>query len=338
MHRMVKVPLLKIAWPRTPRSAIVPLFMPFSGCPTRCLFCSQEAQTGHGSAWEDARLQMNRLQQSLRNGDQPVELAFYGGTFTGLPRDRLKECLEFANRLLNQGVITGFRCSTRPDFITAEVLEELCQAGCHLIELGVQSFSARALQQSRRGYTPGQIWEAARLIREAGLALGIQLLPGLPGSDREDFLRDVQHALLCQAHVLRFYPCLVLKDTGLARQWRAGQYEPWTLSQTLNQLAQGWNLARTQEVPVIRMGLAPEKNLEVLAGPVHPALGSRVLGLALYLFVRERLQRSTPFSLALPRHCQGHFWGWQRELENSWLELGLRRVTFHSADELALDF
>ena len=197
------------------------------------------------------------------------------------------------------------------------------------MELGVQSFADAALRAARRGYDGAAALRACARVKEAGLALGVQLLPGMPGTSPEIFLADVPLALNAGADMLRFYPCLVLEGTGLAGFWRAGAYEPWDMESTLDALARGWLLARAAGTPVIRMGLAPEVSLAgaVLAGPCHPALGARVMSRALFMTVRDLAAREPggqPLArLEAPRACQGYFWGHGNELRPAWAGLGL---------------
>ena len=194
-------------------------------------------------------------------------------------------------------------------------------------------------------------------MRDAGLALGVQLLPGMPGHQPEDFLADVRRALDLGADMLRFYPCLVLAGTELARRWQQGLYAPWPLPRTLSLLARGWLYARRAGVPVIRMGLAPEPGMEaaLLAGPADRNLGGRVLGRALWLHVCACLLRTRgddaarsevraaalldallaggeapaglprAQALYLPRSCQGFFRGPGDELGTAWAALGITR-------------
>jgi len=302
------------------------------GCPVRCVFCAQDIQTGssHCEVGLEARLQKTEaiLADREARGLPPPELAFYGGTFTALPEDSLEHCLTFAVQERDAGRITGFRCSTRPDCLENGNLQRLLRAGCNTVELGIQSFNHAALVCSGRGYGREVALSACQQVREAGMALGVQLLPGMPGTDPSIFLSDVCTALQMRAHLLRFYPCLVLEGTLLARWWREGRYQPWDLELTIEELAKGWLLAREAAVPVIRMGLAFESSLTeaVLAGPWHPSLGSRVKAKALLLAVR-RVCREENMSLAeleVPRTCQGYFWGHQSELRSAWSALGIR--------------
>lgn len=355
------------------RQAVVPVFLPFRGCPVRCVFCAQDVQTGlvH-TGLTDARQQqpatgqaadmqaaagqpsipqagksieevLNNARQNLRQryeaGQTPAELAFYGGTFTALPEHELAACLSMAREAMGRGWISTFRCSTRPDRVDAPMLERLRDAGCGVVELGVQSFADSALAASRRGYTGATALEACAAVLAAGLKLGVQLLPGMPGHTPGDFADDVPAALAAGAHMLRFYPCLVLEGTGLAAMWREGSYAPWPLEATLDALAKGWLASMRAGVPVIRMGLAPEEGLAeaVLAGPVDGELGGRVKGRALLLAVRESLTASAArqkwleengFALRLPRVVQGFFWGARGELRAAWAALGLRAVAF----------
>ena len=339
------------------RTPVVPVFLPFRGCPVRCVFCAQDVQTGladanplPGTAAQAVpqvstgiAQVLNEARQNLRHrhdaGHPPAELAFYGGTFTALPESELAACLDLAREALEQGWISSFRCSTRPDRVDAPTLLRLRSAGCGVVELGVQSFNDSALAASRRGYTGATALAACATVRAAGLKLGVQLLPGMPGHNPQHFAHDVPTALAAGAHMLRFYPCLVLEGTGLAAMWREGSYKPWPLEATLDALAQGWLEAMRAGVPVIRMGLAPESGLAqaILAGPVDGELGGRVKGRALLLAVREALQApdlrqkflpESGFALRLPRAMQGFFWGAGGELRPAWAALGLRAVSF----------
>ena len=353
---------LNFAWLQRdaePRQAVVPVFLPFRGCPVRCVFCAQDVQTGVGDCQNPDCAEGSRAasmegllcaaRENLRlrheSGQPAAELAFYGGTFTALPEEDLTACLNLACEAQEKGWINSFRCSTRPDRVDAPILERLRAAGCGMVELGVQSFADSALAASRRGYTGGTAQAACALVRAAGLKLVVQLLPGMPGHSPRFFMDDVPTALAAGAQMLRFYPCLVLEGTGLAAMWREGSYKPWPLEDTLENLAHGWLVAARANVPVIRMGLAPEPGLEsaVLAGPVDRELGGRVKGRALLLAVRELLGESvaTPaaqFDLYLPRSAQGSFWGAKGELRARWAALGLRTVVFDDAATPQLDF
>ena len=346
---------LDFAWLRrsaAPRQAVVPVFLPFRGCPVRCVFCAQDVQTGIGGCQNPDSTESSRTasveglllaaRENLRlrheSGQPAAELAFYGGTFTALPEEDLSACLDLACEAQKKGWIRSFRCSTRPDRVDAQILERLRAAGCGVVELGVQSFADSALAASRRGYTGATARAACALVRAAGLELVVQLLPGMPGHSPQFFRDDVPMALAADAQMLRFYPCLVLEGTGLAAMWREGSYKPWPLEDTLESLAHGWLMAARANVPVIRMGLAPEPGLEtaVLAGPVDRELGGRVKGRALLLAVKELLGESAatpapPFDLLLPRSAQGFFWGAKGELRTRWAELGLRTVIFDDA-------
>jgi histone acetyltransferase (RNA polymerase elongator complex component) len=328
--------------------------LPFSGCPQRCLFCSQEAQTGTGrksvaEALREADADLTKRHALFYNGKTTqgaYELAFYGGTFTALsPADR-DACLRFAALWRARGMVDKARCSTRPDALDAPLLEALRQGGFACVELGVQSFSDTALRSVRRGYTGKEVERACRLVKEAGLALGVQLLPGLPGQTRAEAEADIERCRAIGPDLTRLYPCLVLEGTGLAALWRRGEYRPWALEPTVNFLA--WACRRLGEagIPVIRMGLAEEPGLaeQILAGPRHPDLGGMVRGRALFACIAEqvaksghiaaqtaRLRAGGPASpradgalrLSLPASLQGMFWGHGGELVPAYAALGI---------------
>lgn len=336
---------VEFAWPGKKTARIFPVFLPYLGCPKRCVFCAQDRQTGcappTGVAIVEsvlAECETGLRMQAQKRRASP-QLAFYGGTFTALPAPIWRKCLEFARVMRQEGLISGFRCSTRPDSLSRARLDELASAGGQLVELGVQSFSDMALAVSGRGYRSLQIRAACAMLKEYGLGPGIQLMPGLPGSQPGEFMEDVRIAIDLGAVCLRFYPCLVLAGSPLEDLWRAGHYTPWGLAQTLDNLSEAWLLAASHDIAVIRMGIAPQAGLAdaILAGPSHPALGSRVMGLALLKAVKKHTSRR-PFSLYVPAWLQGCLRGWQGDLAQAWDRLGLDSVFFWGKSHIRLEW
>ena len=204
------------------------------------------------------------------------EVAFYGGSFTGLDLNYQKRLLGTARVEMDKGLIDGIRISTRPDYIDDERLKILKNYGVKTIELGVQSLSNKVLESSKRGHNSSSVLKAAELIKGYGFSLGIQLMMGLP-EDNEDFLKHtVNETIRIKPDFVRIYPILVLKETELELLYYKGMYMPLTLEETVRY---GKEIVRefySAGIPVIRFGLQPTDNVnlnsDVVAGPCHPSL------------------------------------------------------------------
>ncbi len=334
--------LLRFPHPEPPRPAhakILPVFLPFAGCPQRCIFCDQAAQTGQApQSLEDIHARLEAQLAELPATAAPPELAFYGGTFTALPAPWPRRFVELAGRFLTSGHLSRIRCSTRPDALDPAQLAELQALGLSLVELGVQSFDDAALAASRRGYGGATALAACAAVREAGLGLGIQLMPGLPGHTREAFRADLAQAAALRPDLARLYPCLVLAGTPLAALWRAGGYTPWELEATVDALARALLTLWAAGVPTARIGLAEQEGLAILAGPRHPALGQLARSRALLLFVGGTL-RELPepapclkMVLNIPRRLQGEVLGQKNALAPEYAALGLALRLWDEAD------
>lgn len=329
---------IKVLWPVPERPVIYPVFIPFLGCPSKCIFCAQQYQTGrtvasHAEFKKILRYTLADLRKRAKSGYSPCELAFYGGTFTALSGDYWEECLELVRTANKENLISSFRCSTRPDAISAERLKQMRQAGASLIELGVQSFADNALKFSGRVYRQEQILQSIKLVQDFGIKVGVQLMPGMPGQYPGDFLKDVKVGISAGAAIFRFYPCLVIEDTPLANLWKIGRFKPWDLHKTINILAHAWNLTYEARINVIRMGLPPQSGLEkyILAGPYHPALGNRIMSHALFQKIRKIARKDghdRKFCLNIPKNLQGLMWGWRGELKAAWRSIGLAHINW----------
>lgn len=320
---------------------LVPFFLPFAGCPGRCVFCDQRAQTGQAAAAPDAALP--ELESRLAGARGPFGLGFFGGTFTGLPVPWQDRFLETAARFGRADGLVHLRVSTRPDRVDMETLTRLRRHGVDMVELGVQTFDSGVLERSGRGYGGEVAMRACAMVREAGLELGIQLLPGLPGHDAALWREDVDRALSLQPDVVRIYPCVVMTGTGLADMHAAGEYVPWSLEEAVAEC--GFALLRFWErgVHVIRLGLAGEPDMlaRLVAGPWHPAFGNMVRSLALRHFLEQRLLSAGGrlARISVPARLSGEFWGHGRANAPALAGLGIvkDRVTFWPEPEFAAE-
>jgi len=317
---------------------ILPFFMPFAGCKTRCLYCAQNVQTGMAESAGSARVQAAELEEACvrlrdllteraeRNAPA-VELAFYGGTFTALPDGWPERFLAVVQPFMEAGSVLGVRCSTRPDAVSVPQLLRLKALGLRTVELGIQTFDNDVLARSLRGYDGETASAACRMVHEAGLALGIQLLPGLPGHTPEMLVGDMRLACALRPRTMRLYPCVVVRGTGLARLYERGEYAPWSLDTAADACASALRVAWRNGVRVIRIGVAQEPAFteNVLAGPYHPAFGSMVRGRALVPYILRRIEAlgRAPRLLMAPQGVRGEFWGYRGECKPRYAAAGL---------------
>ncbi len=258
----------------------IPVFIPHEGCPHDCIFCNQRKITGVITtvSSEDAKNEIIKQLSYLPEGDCRKEIAFFGGSFTGLPLDTQEEFYRVADSFRPQ--IDGIRLSTRPDCINDASLALAKRWGVSTIELGAQSASDAVLAMNHRGHTFSRTVEAVKAIRQAGIGVGLQMMTGMYGSQPETDWMTAQELAKLQPDCVRIYPVLVLKDTALASLYREGKYRPQTLEEAVETAKRVLSVFREKGILVIRLGLHAGEDLRkegvVLAGPFHPAFGELV--------------------------------------------------------------
>ncbi|MFZ5774490.1 MAG: elongator complex protein 3 [Thermodesulfobacteriota bacterium] len=287
---------------------VIPIFIAHEGCPHRCLFCDQRAISGAGGeavgpaqVVETVRLWLSRPR---RHGGAPVEVAFYGGSFTMLPRSRQEELLAAVQPFLRAGQVGGIRLSTRPDAIDDGIADFLRRHRVSMVELGAQSLSDSVLAGSRRGHTAAQVGEAVACLRRAGLRVGLQLMLGLPGDSTRRARASAEAAAALRPDLVRLYPTLVIEGSPLSALYRQGRYAPLSLHKAVALAGRMWRIFASCDIPVARMGLQPSASLDasLLAGPHHPAFGELVLSRQLFNAARRCLcarERGKPHRLAI---------------------------------------
>lgn len=259
------------------KSYNIPIFVPHEGCPFDCVFCNQRKITGRDTSVgkEDICRIIDEHLNTLPDGKKYVEAAFFGGSFTGVSEKKQCELLGVAKQYLDMGKIDGIRISTRPDYISDEILERLKSYGVTTIELGVQSMDKEVLHRANRGHTSCDVKLAAKLIHSYGFRLGLQMMTGLPGDTKEKAINTAREIVKLKPHCVRIYPTLVLKDTKLEILYKSGEYCAQSVEEAIEICKEIIPLFKASGIEVIRVGLVTTEEIReggsVVAGPFHPA-------------------------------------------------------------------
>ena len=268
------------------RHANIPVFIPHLGCPNQCVFCNQRTISGVQNFDPDDLTDIIENALSTIDADYEVEIAFFGGSFTGIDRELMVSLLKTARHYINIGRVDSIRCSTRPDYIDEEILAILKEYGVKTIELGLQSSNEEVLEKSKRGHSRDDEMRACRLIVEAGFDLIGQMMIGLPGSTIENELETARFIISVGAVGARIYPTVVFRDTELCHMAQSGEYTPLSLDDAVKRSARVFSELIGAGVRVIRVGLCASENLAsddtYYAGPNHSALGELVLNQIYY--------------------------------------------------------
>lgn len=258
----------------------LPIFIPHRGCPFDCAFCNQRKITGVETDITPDYVKgfIDEFLKTINRDNSSVEVAFFGGSFTGMAlsvqEDFLKVAAEFG------AVIDGIRLSTRPDYISSDIIELLKKYNVTTVELGVQSSDNGVLQSNNRGHSFEDVIKATGMLKAAGINVGHQMMLGMYSSNPEKDMKTVADIIALKPSCVRIYPVVTLKGTALEKFYNDGIYVPYSTMQAAELAKKAVCEFRKNSIDVIRVGLHSSDELDspgtVVAGPYHQAFGELV--------------------------------------------------------------
>ncbi|MGO3018095.1 MAG: elongator complex protein 3 [Anaerococcus sp.] len=257
---------------------IIPIFIPFLGCPHDCAFCNQVKITNYKDSFskENTIKQIETYLSYFQKNNNDKEIAFFGGSFTGLDEEVMTSYLSIAYDYKKKGIIDRIRLSTRPDYINNSILDILKTYKVDIIELGIQSMDNQILNLNERGHYKEDSIKASKLIKDYGFTLGHQIMPGLYKDTYHKSINTAIESANIGPDLVRIYPTLVIKDTTLEFLYKNGLYKPLTVEEAVEVSSEIYMIYAYKNINIIRVGLQPTENInegkDVVAGPFHPAL------------------------------------------------------------------
>ncbi len=275
-----------------PKHANIPIFIPHLGCPNDCVFCNQRTISGHGDF--DPSQVKGEIESAIATlGDRSAEIAFFGGSFTGIDRALMIYLLDVARDFVDGTKVTGIRMSTRPDYIDEEIIGILLRYPVSAVELGIQSTADAVLAACRRGHGLQDSHKAFRLLTDADIPTVGQMMIGLPSATPASERRTAEDICRLGASAARVYPTVVFHGTELCRMATDGLYTPITDEEAAVRSADVLDVFDRHRVKVLRVGLCASENLsspdEVFAGANHPAIGELAMSELFYRRITDAL-------------------------------------------------
>ncbi len=251
----------------------ISIFIPHLGCPNMCSFCNQRtiSETASAPSAEEICETLKTACEKLPEGT--AEIAFFGGSFTAIPREYMGSLLEAAYPFVKSGKVSGIRISTRPDCICEDVLGVLKRYGVTAIELGAQSMDDEVLTANDRGHTSEDVRKASSLIRKNGFELGLQMMTGLYKSSPEKDWKTAEKIAEIHPDTVRIYPVVILKNTRLGELYESGEYQPYSFEEMAEICAEMMEMFEKRDIRIIKLGLHASETVEgdMLGGFYHPA-------------------------------------------------------------------
>ena len=233
-----------------------------TSCPGKCIYCPQgenapKSYTGLEPAamraimfdYDPYKQVRNRVKQlkAIGHSVDKIELIIMGGTFPSCGKRYqiwfVKRCFDALNQKdvrtlknaqkLNETAksrCVGLTIETRPDFCKQEHIDAMLLLGATRVELGVQTLSDRIYKKVNRGHTVKDVVDATQMLKDSGFKIVYHMMPGLFQNENEDV------GMFCELFenpdfkpdMLKIYPVLVIKGTGIYEMYKEGKYRALT--------------------------------------------------------------------------------------------------------------
>jgi histone acetyltransferase (RNA polymerase elongator complex component) len=194
--------------------------------------------------------------------------------------------LELAQSYVDRGLVECIRLSTRPDYISEEIVSILSSYSVKTVELGLQSLDDEVLVSSKRGHDAECAERACKMLKDAGFELVGQMMIGLPNSNSQKEILTARRICELGADGARVYPTVVFAETELSQMLIRGEYTPLDTDEAVERTKNVLSVFDGAGVPCIRVGLCASENLRdasvAIAGATHAAIGEMAMS-ALYL-------------------------------------------------------
>lgn len=223
------------------------------GCPFKCTFCDAPITMGTKLRfWSIPRVIEDIRRYKEKYG--VTNFVFKDSTFTA----KKKWAFEFCQALIDSGLDIKWRCNTRANLVPQPLLQLMADAGCYVINFGVESGHPEVLKRIKKEVDLDEVVDAFERCRKLGIRTYATFLMGNPGETNEtaqatlDFSKRIRPSL-AMFFVSTAYPGTPMYEEALAdgavqERWWAKQ--EWNAAKnSAFQVRWGWTDAGALKIP-----------------------------------------------------------------------------------------
>lgn len=158
------------------------------GCPFSCTYCASPAMSKMSNNNKLRLREVNNVLDELisikKNYPHNV-IYFEDDTFT-MKKERT---LELCRKIIENDLNIKWKCDTRADCVSDDMVSLMKKAGCVCIKIGVETGSERMLKKINKRVNKETILHASNVIKNHNVPLTVYLMAGFPG-ETDDDLKD----------------------------------------------------------------------------------------------------------------------------------------------------
>ena len=209
-------------------------------CPNRdgtlglggCIFCTGSAEFAEGGP-DPIAIQLERAKQRVSAKNKGGKYMAYFQAFTNTygPADKLRQL--YLEAIAPEDIV-GLSVGTRPDCLGEDVMAVLKEVNAIKpvsVELGLQTIHEDTARYIRRGYPAQVYFDAVKKLKKAGIEVVTHIILGLPGETTDMMIATTQAAVAAGTDGVKFHLLHVLKNTDLAKEYAAGNFDCLSLEE-----------------------------------------------------------------------------------------------------------
>lgn len=150
------------------------------GCPYKCKFCNT------GSLGFKKREIDNFIEELSYIKSLGISKVFIRDATFGADREHAKELCE---RIIRNGIKIEWNCFSRVDAVDEEMLRLMKEAGCYLIQVGLESADEQVLKECNKGINKNKIIETFKYCKKYKIDICANFILGLPTENHESIYK-----------------------------------------------------------------------------------------------------------------------------------------------------
>jgi anaerobic magnesium-protoporphyrin IX monomethyl ester cyclase len=153
------------------------------GCPYSCTYCSRLIFGRKFRARSPENVLAEIEQRKQKWGVENID--FVDDAFS-INKDRINI---LCDEIINRKIKFSFKCATRADFLTKEMVEKMKEAGCIAVSMGVESGNEATLKRIKKSISLDTISTALSWLNKSGIKATLNFMLGFPWEKAEDIYK-----------------------------------------------------------------------------------------------------------------------------------------------------